>query len=163
MSTTPKPTALPSDTSALVLRRFRVVFGAVRNHFRQIEKMVGLGGAQVWALSVIQQRPGLGMGELARTLDVHQSTASNLIKALHDKALVRTEKDLEDKRHVHLYVTEAALVLLAKVPGPVQGLLPDALSRLPESTLRELDGHLVSLIRALNADETAAGIPLANL
>lgn len=163
MNTPAKPVAGPSQRSAVVLRRFRVVFGAVRNHFRQIEKVVGLGGAQVWALSAIAQHPGLGMGELARTLDVHQSTASNLVKALSERALVRTEKDSRDKRHIHLYVTEAAAALLAKVPGPVQGLLPDALSRLPESTLRKLDTNLAELIRALNADEKAAGIPLAHL
>lgn len=163
MSNSQPATAPANDQRALVLRRFRVVFGAVRSHFKQIEKVVGLGGAQVWALSIIQQRPGLGLGELARSLDVHQSTASNLIKTLSDKALVRSEKDSQDKRHLHLYVTEAATALLAKVPGPVQGLLPEALSRLPESTLRELDIHLLALIRALNADENAAGIPLANL
>jgi len=58
---------LPSEviTPAKVLRRFRVVFNAVRTHFRQIEKQVGLGGAQVWALSLIKDHPGIGMGGIA--------------------------------------------------------------------------------------------------
>lgn len=163
MSTTNLPPAYQSEQSALVLRRFRIVFGAVRSHFKQIEKVVGLGGAQVWALSIIHQHPGLSMGELAKGLDVHQSTTSNLVKALVSKNLILVKKDVNDKRLVHLHVSEQAVALLAKVPGPVQGLLPDALSRLPESTLRDLDEHLVALIRVLKADESAAGIPLANL
>ncbi|HSN78899.1 MAG TPA: MarR family transcriptional regulator, partial [Rhodoferax sp.] len=59
-----------STQSSQVLRRFRVVFNAIRSHFKQIEKQVGLGGAQVWALSVIRDQPGIGMGELAKCMDV---------------------------------------------------------------------------------------------
>ena len=36
--------AQDSVTPEQVLRRFRVVFNAVRTHFRQMEKQVGLGG-----------------------------------------------------------------------------------------------------------------------
>ena len=40
-----------------VLRRFRVVYSAIRTHFQTVEKQVGLGGAQVWALSVVRDNP----------------------------------------------------------------------------------------------------------
>ena len=43
-----------------VLRRFRLVFNAVKTHFQQVEKKAGVGGAQFWALSVIRAHPGLG-------------------------------------------------------------------------------------------------------
>lgn len=155
--------ATPVDAKANVLRQFRIVFGAVRSHFKQIEKLVGLGGAQVWALSVVQKNPGLSLGELARRLDVHQSTASNLIKVLTTKGLVQMEKDTLDKRQLHLNVTDQAVRLLAQVPGPVEGLLPHALARLPQSSLETLQEELSALIKVLKADESAAGIPLAEL
>ena len=41
------------------LRRFRRVFNAVKTHFQQVEKRAGVGGAQLWALSVIGARPGI--------------------------------------------------------------------------------------------------------
>ncbi len=151
------------EAKAAVLRQFRMVFGAVRSHFKQIEKLVGLGGAQVWALSVVQKHPGLSLGELARRLDVHQSTASNLVKGLVGKGLVQMEKDALDKRQLHLQVTEQALRLLAQVPGPVEGLLPHALARLPESSLNKLQRELSELIKVLKVDESAATIPLAEL
>ncbi|HAV36987.1 MAG TPA: MarR family transcriptional regulator, partial [Massilia sp.] len=50
------------------LRQFRIVFNAVKNHFRQVERDAGLGGAQLWALSVIAQSPGIGVTDLARAL-----------------------------------------------------------------------------------------------
>lgn len=162
-------TPVPASTSSAVvpasqvLRRFRVVFGAVRHHFKQIEKQVGLGGAQVWALSAVRDQPGMGLGDLAKCMDVHQSTASNLVRALVEKDLIRMDKSVKDKRHVHLFITEAAHTLLAQVPGPFEGVLPSALEKLPSATLQRLNQDLTELIALLKADEAAAGVPLAQL
>lgn len=152
-----------SVTSARVLRRFRVVFSAVRTHFRQMEKQVGLGGAQVWALSVIKSNPGIGMGGVAVSMDIHQSTASNLVKTLLHKELITMVKAPEDRRHVQLTILPAGTSLLNKVPGPFEGVLPDALGNLSVETLRRLDADLGQLIALLNADETAAETPLAQI
>lgn len=162
MPNRPATDAAAADAS-LVLRRFRVVFSAVRSHFKQVEKQVGLGGAQVWALSVIRDQPGVGLGELARCMDVHQSTASNLVKGLQQKELLRMDKGETDKRQVKLFVQPEALVLLAKVPGPFEGVLPDALNQLPPATLAQLGRNLAELIALIKADEAAGSIPLANL
>lgn len=161
----PRKNAQETQTipSSQVLRRFRVVFNAIRSHFKQIEKQVGLGGAQVWALSVVRDQPGIGMGDLAKCMDVHQSTASNLVRVLQQKELLRMDKDEHDKRHVHLYTTPPALALLARVPGPLEGVLPAALDELSPQTLQRLDHDLAELITLLKADETAGRIPLAQL
>ncbi|HEX7688461.1 MAG TPA: helix-turn-helix domain-containing protein, partial [Burkholderiaceae bacterium] len=76
-----------------VLRQFRQVFNAVKTHFQQVEKSVGMGGAQVWALSLVRDRPGLGVRALAEAMAVHQSTASNLVRGLVERELVATTKD----------------------------------------------------------------------
>lgn len=162
MHTDRKP--LPEAVSpAQVLRRFRVVFNAVRTHFSQIEKQVGLGGAQVWALSVIKDNPGIGMGGIASHMDIHQSTASNLIKVLLNKALITLEKSAEDRRSVRLTILPAGKKILSKVSGPFEGVLPAALSSLAPDVLARLDGDLHQLIGLLNADEAAAEIPLAEI
>ncbi len=150
-------------STALVLRRFRVVFNAVRTHFQQIEKEVGLGGAQVWALSVIREQPGIGMGDIARRMDIHQSTASNLIKTLLRRELISSSKAPEDRRNVRLHILPAGLAVLDKVPGPFEGVLPGALGKLPPASLQRLDQDLGELIALLKADEKAGGIPLAEL
>ena len=161
--TTPSPVSQPTAQTAVVLRRFRVVFNAVRTHFKQVEKQVGLGGAQVWALSLIRDQPGIGLGELARGMDVHQSTASNLVKGLLQKGLIRADKGSTDKRQVQLVVLPAALSLLEQVPGPFEGVLPEALEKLPPQTLARLDRDLAELITLLQADEATGSIPLAQL
>ncbi len=159
----PKSAPIEQATPAKVLRRFRVVFNAVRSHFREMEKQVGLGGAQVWALSLIKAKPGIGMGEIAASMEIHQSTASNLIKALVRKELVILDKDPEDRRNVRLKILPAGSRLLKKVSGPFEGVLPAALANLNERTLQRLDEDLGQLIALLNADEAAEETPLANI
>jgi DNA-binding MarR family transcriptional regulator len=156
-------TPSPAISNAQVLRRFRVVFNTVRGHFQQVEKQAGVGGAQVWALSVIRDQPGIGMGGLAKSMDIHQSTASNLVKALQKKDMLTMTKAVVDRRNVELSILPAGLAVLAKVTGPFEGILPEALGRLPPETLSRMDSDLRELIRLLKADEQAGGIPLGQL
>ena len=150
-------------TPAQVLRRFRVVFNAVRTHFRDMEKQVGLGGAQIWALSIIKAKPGVGMGVIAQDMEIHQSTASNLIKALQQRDLIEMTKVPQDRRNVCLKILPAGSALLKKVSGPFEGVLPSALGMLEQATLERLDQDLSALIVLLKVDERAEKIPLANI
>ncbi|HVZ43923.1 MAG TPA: MarR family winged helix-turn-helix transcriptional regulator [Ramlibacter sp.] len=154
--------ASTGDPAIQVLRRFRLVFNAVKTHFRQVEKKAGLGGAQVWALAVVRDRPGIGVSELARAMDIHQSTASNLIRALVEQELVAASKTGTDRRAVQLRVLPAGGRVLKRAPAPFTGVLPEALRSLDRPTLKRLDRDLARLIELLGGDERAAHLPLSD-
>ena len=151
------------DPAVRVLRQFRQVFNAVKTHFQQVEKTVGLGGAQVWALSVIREMPDIGTSSLAKAMDIHQSTASNLVKALVERGLVSATKGQGDRRAVQLRLLAAGTRLLKRSPGPYAGVLPAALAALDEKTLKRLEADLAKLMRELHPDKRAGGTPLAEL
>jgi len=164
----PKTASLPApaaqvEPAARVLRRFRSVFNAVKTHFQQVEKKAGVGGAQLWALSVIQAHPDIGVGGLARAMDIHQTTASNLVKAMASAELVTASRDGADRRATQLRVTPGGARVLKKAPGPFTGVLPEALYALDDETLARLDNDLGKLLDRLETDERAAGIPLAQM
>lgn len=156
----PAPPPELSEPATRVLRRFRLVFNTVKTHFQQVEKQAGIGGAQLWALSLIDARPGMGTGELARAMDVHQSTASNLVRALVARGFVQAGKDGTDRRAVQLRLLPAGRAVVRKAPGPLQGVLPQALAALDAQTLARLDADLAQLIAVLDGDARAAKIPL---
>lgn len=151
------------DGAVRVLRQFRLVFNTVKTHFQQMEKRAGLGGAQVWALSVVRDRPGIGVNDLARALDVRQPTASNLVKALAEQELIEVRKSERDGRAVMLHLRPAGARVLRRVPGPFTGVLPEALATLDPVTLDRLEQDLAVLIRVLGADERGANIPLSQM
>lgn len=146
-----------------VLRQFRVVFNAVKTHFRQVERTAGIGGAQLWALSEINATPGIGVNDLASALDIHQSTASNLVKGLIERKLIAAERSGRDRRAVTLHIQESGMQVLRAAPQPFAGVLPDALAHLDAATLARLESDLSKVIALINADETSASIPLAEL
>ncbi len=151
------------DNAVRVLRQFRLVFNTVKTHFQQMEKRAGLGGAQVWALSVVRDQPGLGVNDLARAMDVRQPTASNLVKALAEQDLIEVRKDDRDGRAVMLHLLPAGGRVLRRAPGPFTGVLPEALRSLDPATLKRLEQDLGVLIKVLGADERGANIPLGQM
>lgn len=154
-----KPAAR-EESATRVLRSFRIVFNAVKTHFREVEKKAGLAGAQLWALSVIRDQPGAGVNELARAMDVHQSTASNLVRTLLERELVVARRDGPDRRTVQLHVLPAGSRVLRRAPGPLTGVLPAAVASLDGNTLARLERDLAALIAVLHLDERSGQIPL---
>jgi DNA-binding MarR family transcriptional regulator len=139
------------------------VFNAVKTHFQQVEKKTGVGGAQLWALSIIRSTPGIGVNALAQAMDVHQSTASNLVKTLAEREYITVTKSPLDRRNVELGILPAGTRLLKKAPGPFTGVLPDALAQLSPDTLARLEEDLAELLSLLSPDERAANIPLGQV
>ena len=157
------PSVDTEQAAIAVLRQFRQVFNAVKSHFQQVEKTVGMGGAQVWALSVVREQPGIGVGALARAMSIHQSTASNLVRTLIDRGMLVAVKEGADRRAVQLNLLPAGARVLKNAPGPFAGLLPDALKALPPETLARLQQDLDQVIGRIAADEASAHAPLAEI
>ena len=150
-----RPTVGPLDIE--VLKQFRVIFKSIRKHFQSIEDALGISGAQLWALSCIAECPGMRVADLAASMALHQSTTSNLIEKLVEQGLVRRERSREDGRASILFVTEGAQQKLQHAPGPVKGLLPDALTQLPYGTLRDLNACLTVLLSTMEQLDASAG------
>ena len=107
----------------MALQNMRVVMRAAQRHSAQIEKQCGVSGAQLWVMQELLERPGLRMGELAGTMSIHQTTASNLVDALVKKAYVRKARDQPDQRVVTLTLTAEGQAVIAGAPQPARGLL----------------------------------------
>lgn len=143
-----------------VLRQFRVIFNSVRKHLRATERVAGISSAHVWALGAIAERPGIRVNELAKALEVHQSTISNLLKTLVAKRLVTAERNPQDRRSVSLFTTAAGQKVLQRAPNPWSGVLPDALLELDPRAVKRLERDLAQLVAILSPKEDGAYLPL---
>lgn len=147
-----------------VLKKFRLIFGSVRQHFRVVEETCGLSGSQLWILQEVANTPDVGVSEVAQRLSIHQSTCSQLVEKLVTRGYLTKQRSQEDQRRVGLSLTGAARTVLANAPGPASGLLPEALAALPSKTLLSLDASLEDLIAQLQIhDDEFADQPLADL
>ncbi len=136
-----------ADPTLEALQHFRLIFKSVKKHFHWVEQQTGVNGAQLWALAAVIENPGLTVNELAKTLAIHQSTASNLVDKLVRQKFLRRERSAEDQRVVHLIPESAGIRLVKGAPKPLQGVLPDALSRLSAAELTRLNALLSGVTR----------------
>jgi DNA-binding MarR family transcriptional regulator len=144
-----------------VVRQFRELFRLARQHSQQVGTHCGVSGAQLWAMAELEACPGLKISELARTLSVHLSTASNLLDRLQAKSLVRRERSERDQRVVRVRLTGAGRKMLRAAPPPLSGVIPDALCHMPGKNLAELSRELAILLDLTHVrDRTAAMKPL---
>lgn len=147
--------ATPGSTKMLdVLRQFRILIKSIRGHYRQVENRSGVSGAQLWALAHIAESPGSKVGELARALAIHQSTASNLVGRLEALGLIARTRLRHDQRSVKLVLTAKGARAVKRAPRPLIGVLQQALSDIPESSLDALHRHLGKLIGAMRIRDT---------
>ena len=147
-----------------VLRQFRIVLRAIKQHYQFVERRCGVSGAQLWAMERIGARRGLAPGDLARELAIHPSTASNLLARLEQLGLVHRKRGEMDLRRVQLYLTAKGQAVLAKAPRPLRGILQQGLQDLPPASLTALRRRLSELIAAMKVqDEAAHGKPLSDL
>lgn len=147
-----------------VLKQFRLIYGSMRHHFRQIEVTCKISGSQLWMLHELKEAPGVGVSDLAHRLSIHQTTCSQLIEKLVARGYVLKTRSAADQRRVGLSITRTAAQVLKEAPGPAEGLIPEALSSLSEPTLRSLMANLGELIEGLHLqDHQAAERPLSDL
>lgn len=150
--------------SLQVLKKFRIIYGSVRQHFRDVEKTCGVSGSQLWIMQEIANTAGIGVSELAERLSIHQSTCSQLVEKLVARKLIIKERSKEDQRRVGLYLSDAATKLIKTAPGPAEGVLPEALHSLSAETMQSLDLALEKVIQQLQyRDDKLATRPLSDL
>ena len=98
----------------------------------------------------IERVPGLRVGEVARKLAIHQTTASNLLDTLEKKGMVCKMRMPADQRIVNLNLTEKGRALLTTAPDLTRGLLPEALSQMPDADLVRLGESLDLLLHTMS-------------
>lgn len=148
-----------------VLEQFRIIVKSIRRHYRDVERRAGVKGAQLWALAQVAEKPGSKVGDLAKALAVHQSTASNLLRVLERQGLVTRERQARDQREVRLFATKKGLKVLKGAPRPFVGVLQQALSELPAARLHALHVELAHVITAMRRKAVTAAreLPLSEM
>lgn len=154
----------PPQLALEVLQQFRVIYGSMRQYFREMEESCGLTGSQMWVLQEVQRSPEIGVSELAARIGIHQSTCSQIVDKLVGRGCLTKKRHHADQRRVGLCLAGEGLKAIAALPGPAEGILPEALALIPFVALKTLNINLSELISHLPGKNDAfAGTPLADM
>ena len=115
-----------------VLTALRRVIRATDLHSKFLVKTTGLTAPQILLLQAIRDKERATIGELANSISLSQATVTTIVDRLEKRSLVKRVRSDEDKRKVHLYLTEAAEDILKNAPMPLQETFARQFDALPQ-------------------------------
>ena len=138
------------------LDSIRRIIRVLRRSSRQIERQLGIGGAQLFVLQQLADAPASSINELADRTHTHQSSVSVVIRRLVEQGLVTRRSASSDRRRRELKLTAAGKRLVDRAPVPGQVRLIEGLLALTEADRRTLERLLGRVVQGMGA---AAEIP----
>ncbi len=144
-----------SDAQA-VMNSLRQIVHALETGSRAAQKSIGLSGAQLLVLQILEGGDITSLNDLAHRSHTHQSSVSAVVSRLAEAGLVNRAPAADDARRLQLSVTAAGRkALQAGFVTPQERLMASLRRIAPERVgqLRVLLGQLVTL------SEFEAGAP----
>lgn len=141
--------AVANELDSVVVRLRRTL----RRRLREELEVEPLPGPAAELLHLLRSRPGLRVGEAARSLAMAPNTASTLAQQLEDAGFLRRRSDPADRRVTRLELTAGGAARLAAWRNSRQAALTTALETLAPSDARAVDAALPALGRLVVALE----------
>jgi DNA-binding MarR family transcriptional regulator len=143
------------DASARTMDALRRLVSALRTSGSAASGELGMSVAQLFAVRVIGEQPGLSMGELASRTLTTMSAVSEVVTRLVRRGLVRRDAAPDDHRRAVLTLTPAGEMIAQNLGQTLPERLIEALQAMTP------DARLV-LAEALDAWVAGAGLALVS-
>ena len=129
------------------------LFQAVNKQSRNVVCDAGLTGSQVWAIQVLAGEPEniMTVSALARRMHVNASTVVRTLDGLEVKGIVQRVRSLNDRRIVHVSLTEQGREIIRNSPDVAHNLLVSSLRKLSENKLYAIASGLTQVLAAIEA------------
>jgi DNA-binding MarR family transcriptional regulator len=139
-----------------VLVALRRIIRAVDLHSRRLIQKTGLSGPQLVLLQIMGQGETVTAGELARRASLSQATVTTILDRLEERGLVSRKRSTDDKRRVHVALTDPGSAALVAAPRLLQDNFVKAFAALPDWEQHLLIASLERVAQMMNAADLDA-------
>lgn len=141
-----------STLTAGIIDHIRLIFRVFAEQSRRIEHETGLTGSQFWVIKMLEGSP-MKVSDLARRMYLHPATMVGLLDRLEAKGLVQRTRSDNDRRVVHIIITDQGRKLVQNSPEMPQGLLAKGLETLTEKKVNVISEGLEQIVNILGVLE----------
>lgn len=103
-----------------VLIALRQIIRATDLHSKQLVRTSGLTSPQLLLMQAVRRQGAVTVGEIANNIKLSQATVTNILDRLEKRGLVYRERSLEDRRKIHVHLTDEGSTTIASAPIPLQ-------------------------------------------
>lgn len=141
-----------STLAAEIIDNIRLIFRVFSEQSRRIEHETGLTGSQFWVIKMLEGSP-MKVSDLARRMYLHPATMVGLLDRLEAKGLVQRTRSDNDRRVVHIIITDLGRKLVQDSPEMPQGLLAKGLETLTDKKVNVISEGLEQIVNILGVLE----------
>jgi DNA-binding MarR family transcriptional regulator len=152
----PRAAAAQRD-GASALDSMRRIVRALGISARTAEHSIGVTGAQLLVLRMLDANSAQSLNELAALTFTHQSTVSVVVDRLVSRGFVSRSRSETDGRRVVLTLTAAGRRALRHAPPPAQMRLIAAINALPPARRRALAQVLKAIVSDMDLADGPVG------
>lgn len=136
-----------------IIDDIRRIFQVLSEQSRKVESETSLIGSQLWVMKLLAETSPMRVSDLARRTYLHPATMVGLLDRLEAKGLVRRTRSEEDRRVVHVDLTEQGRETVKNSPEVVQNLLVSGLEAHTDQKLKKISEGLGEIVAILGAQE----------
>jgi len=103
-----------------VLIALRRIIRATDLHSKYLVKTTGLTTAQLLLMRSVREKGAVSIGELADDIHLSQATVTTILDRLEGRHLISRNRSTEDKRKIHIHLTDDGLKIISNSPVPLQ-------------------------------------------
>lgn len=154
----------PAQTSHSldILRSLRRIVRRIEGASIELESQHGVTAPQLLCLHALARADSSTQIELSREVRLSPPTLVGVIDRLEAKELVKRQRDTNDRRRIHLMLTDAGRAVAAGAPEPLQHHLERGLDAMPEADRAAIAGALGQLVHLLEAEHIDVAPVLAS-
>jgi len=148
---------------AEIIDDIRRIFQVLTEKSRKVESETSLIGSQLWVMKLLGETSPMRVSDLARRTYLHPATMVGLLDRLEAKGLVKRTRSEEDRRVVHVDLTEQGRETVKNSPEVVQNLLVSGLEAHTDQKLKKISEGLGEIVAILGAQEVPPQLFMSSL
>lgn len=139
-----------------ILQSLRRIVRAVDIHSRRLSMSHQITAPQLITLLAISDHGPLTIANLSKEVHLSASTLVGIIDRLEAKNLVVRERSKQDRRQVHISITETGRKFAEKAPSPLQETLAYSLAELTPLEQATISLSLERVVSMMEAEQIDA-------
>lgn len=106
----------------------RRIFQSLVEQSKIVEQKTGLTGSQLWVVKLLEESAPMKAADLAKQTYLHPATMVGILDRLEGKGLIQRNRAQNDRRVIHIELTERGREVVRNSPEVAQSLLVKGLA-----------------------------------
>ena len=152
-------TVVPEQISIQIIMRLRQINQELSKHAKHIQENFKITVPQLVCLHEVYEHAPIAIGALSKIVFMNNSTVTRIVDILEKRDLVKRTRISDDRRKIHLEVTDSGTEFIQDAPIPLQLRFFDRLKELDEKQVSMILWSLEILVDMLGDEISPLEIP----